>query len=373
MILLLLSACGPRAHQVERTTENGIEVVINHLKPYKIKGQKATLELKKEFSIDFSREDLARIGLADVYNFNVDSRGNIYVLNGRAVEDFIFIFDANGNFIKSFGKKGQGPGELQWTSYVAFDSQDNVIVADPVIRKNVVFDARSSVIREMPFPKDMYLMYPIDNNNYIAYWRKWTSPNDDYFHDYFGLSGPGQERVRVLDSCRWPNPARHGIRGNRLNRVFNWKASGDRIYIGNEDPGYEFLVFDRDGNLLGKMRKVYKPVGVRMSEEDKKKISAERPGLEVAFPKFWPPFGSFFVDDENRLYVQTYERGRSQFEYIYDIFNKDGVFISRKSLPVKPAVDIEGDAVVKNGRLYCLEEKESGYKALAVYKMVWRS
>ena len=130
--------------------------------------------------------------------------------------------------------------------------------------------------------------------------------------------------------------------------------------MGNEDRGYEFLVFDLDGNLLRKIRKDRKPVEVKMSEDDKKKVIADRPGLKVVFPEYWPAFGSFFVDDENRLYIQTYETGDARPEYIYDIFN-----------PIKPAVDIEGDAVVKKGHLYCLQEKESGYKELVVYRMTW--
>src|SRR4030043_2029617 len=164
LIPLLLSACGPRAQKVERKIENGVEVVINHLEPYKVKGETAKLELKKEFSIDFSSEDIGRLGLADIYNFNVDSRGNIYVLNARPVEYFVFAFDGKGHFLKRFGKKGQGPGELQWTLSIAFDSQDNVIVTDSDIRKNVVFDPQGNLIREMPFPKDVYALYLIDNN-----------------------------------------------------------------------------------------------------------------------------------------------------------------------------------------------------------------
>jgi hypothetical protein len=78
------------------------------------------------------------------------------------------------------------------------------------------------------------------------------------------------------------------------------------------------------------------------------------------------------VDDENRLYVQTYETQDGPGEYIYDIFNGDGILILQRSLPIKPAVDIEGDAVVRNGRLYCLQEGRSGYRTLAVYRMNWK-
>lgn len=330
-----------------------------------------TLNLEKELSIDLAREDIGKLGLADIYNFGVDSAGNIYVLNGKPVEYFIFKFDGKGHFLKSFGKKGQGPGELQWTLSIRCDSQDNVIVSDPEIRKNIVFDPQGKLIRETAFQKDVYALYPLDNEKYISYWRKWTSPTEDHFNYYFGLSGPGLNGVRVLDSCKWPNPRKYGIRGNRMNRVFNWKTSGSRIYVGNEDRGYEFLVFDLEGNLLRKIRKDHEPIEIQLSEDNKKKIIAERPGIKVVFPEFWTPFGSFFVDDENRLYVQTYETGENQKDYLYDIFNQKGIYISRKSLPIKLAVDIEGDAVVKKDRLYCVQEKESGYKELAVYRMMW--
>ena len=376
MILVLLCfyfcSCAPKQDKVEKTTENGVEIVVSHLEPYKIRGEPTNLTLEKELSIDLAREDIAKLGLADIYSFGVDSEGNIYILNGKQVEYFIFKFDKNGRFVKFFGRKGQGPGELEWTLSVGFDSQSNVIVSDPGNRKLAIFSPRGDLIRETQFPKTVYSLYPLDNKEFIAYWRKWTSPTDDYFYDHFSLYDSELQEIRLLDACRWPNPRKFGIRGPRLNRVFNWKKSGDRIYIGNEDRGYEILVFDWDGNVLRKIRKDHEPVKVQISEEDKKKIIDERRGLKVLFPKFWTPFGSFFADEEGRLYVQTYEMGEVPNEYIYDIFNRDGIFISRKSLPIRPAVDIEGDAVAKKGRLYCVIEKETGYKALVVYRMIWK-
>ena len=41
-------------------------------------------------------------------------------------------------------------------------------------------------------------------------------------------------------------------------------------------------------------------------------------------------------------------------------------------LLINPALDIEGDAVVKKDRLYCIQEKEPGYKVHVVYRMPWK-
>jgi hypothetical protein len=57
-----LCACGSPTQNAEKILEDGVEVVINCLEPYKPKGQKVILELKKELSIDYSREDMANLG-----------------------------------------------------------------------------------------------------------------------------------------------------------------------------------------------------------------------------------------------------------------------------------------------------------------------
>jgi hypothetical protein len=66
------------------------------------------------------------------------------------------------------------------------------------------------------------------------------------------------------------------------------------------------------------------------------------------------------------------EKGENPNEYMYDIINAEGIFISKKSLNVFH--DESGVyATVKDDRFYCLKEKESGYKELVVYQIVWES
>jgi hypothetical protein len=55
---------------------------------------------------------------------------------------------------------------------------------------------------------------------------------------------------------------------------------------------------------------------------------------------------------------------------MYDIFNSDGLFVGRKSLRIYHHPD-GLFAMIKNGRLYCINEKESGYKEFVVYKVRW--
>jgi hypothetical protein len=104
---MMIFACSTeKPSQVVTVMENGVEVVLNHLEPYRLKNVPAKLSIDREFSIDFEREDLAELGLSEILGYDVDSSGNIFCLCDSA----IFKFDLNGNFLLNFSRKGQGPG-----------------------------------------------------------------------------------------------------------------------------------------------------------------------------------------------------------------------------------------------------------------------
>jgi hypothetical protein len=104
LILMFMCACGPKTQKVEKTTENGVEVVNNHLEPYKISGEPAGLRLEEEFAIDPEREDLARLGLMEIRSFDVDSKGNVYLFQAPKTQaKLVLQFDRQGNFLRSFG------------------------------------------------------------------------------------------------------------------------------------------------------------------------------------------------------------------------------------------------------------------------------
>jgi len=93
------------------------------------------------------------------------------------------------------------------------------------------------------------------------------------------------------------------------------------------------------------------------------------------FPEYTPVFQYFFTDDQERLFVVTSEKGPSR-QYISDVFNAEGVFIARAELGYYDLLKAfwEGNELglkTKNGHLYFLREKPSGYKELVVSRMIW--
>lgn len=369
LILSLLSYCKPKQEKVEKYMEDGTEVIINHIDPYKIKAEPTTFTLEKEFSIDLARDDIGKMGLANVTIFDVDSEGNIYFVSSRLKKNCIYKFDKGGNFITSFGRRGQGPGEIQGIWEFGIDSQDNIIISDHRNRKTIIFNNDGNLIKETRFGLEMSGMFPLENGKYIAECR-FIDSADDYFLRRYILYSSEFEEIKKLDIHKFPNPLKKGKRGIG-DPVFICKISSGNIYIGNEDRGYEILKYDLEGNLLRKIRKEYKQVEVSEELKIKLKKLYESANTKVWFPKYWAPYDSFFPDNEGRLFVKTYEEGDNPGEYIYDIFNPDGIFIGRKSLNIYSWRGIEVYAKAKRNRFYCLEEKESGFRELAVYKIKW--
>jgi hypothetical protein len=365
---LFIYSCGTKQDEVERYMENGVEVVINHVEPYKIKGERSTFKIEEELIIDTEREGLAELGMGSAGEFNVDSKGNIYIMGFKNEENFIYKFDRNGNYVTSFGKRGQGPGELEWPMCPVINEQDEMVITDR--KKLIIFGEKGNLIDEIRIKIRTLGIEPLPNGKYIVFKPKSEISTPEYYPYSLSLCDSEFKEIKELDIYKWQ-------RGNpRLTPFFMWRVSKGHIYIANGERGYEIWVYDFEGNLVRKIKKEYKPVTV--SEEIKKLILGpgyEQPGIshDRYFPKPLPPLNQFFVDDGGRLFVMTYEEGENPEEYIYDIFNPDGVFVGRKSLHMVWAGMYLGPkyAMVKKGYLYCHREKESGYRELMVYKMKW--
>jgi hypothetical protein len=381
-ILFLFIYWGPKQDDVDRIMEDGVEVVINHLEPYKIKEEPTSLQLEELFTIDTEKDEIAEIGVTDVIAFDIDSEGSIYLWTQFTSKSFIYKFDKSGNFVDSFGNKGQGPDEIGYPTNLRITDSDIVMVCD-ARKKLLQLNSKGELYKSLKLNPQLYWATQLDNKNILAVKMNFN-PETLYIHFPIVISIVESEEIKVLQQGQ-KMPANNTVKeinGLHLTPNFNvWSISKRQIFIGNIDNGYEFLVYDFGGKLLRKIRKEYSPVEVPQDIKDiAMKNFPENIKKKVFFPKNMPPFQYFFTDDESRLFVMTFEKGQSRNEYIYDIFNPDGSFIGRTSLgnfgtnPRTPQGSHRPTAlhaVAKNKKLYHLREKESGYQELVVFKMIW--
>ncbi len=376
LVFIIFSFCGPKKEEIERFLEDGVEVVVNYLEPFEIKGMFTDLTLEEIFRIDTEKDEMAEIGLTDIWHFDLDSRGNIYLLGYTIREYSIFKFDKSGNFVTSFGRKGQGPGEVQRPTFITVSSQDEIFVLDKGNTKLIIYGKDGELISETPVDPSLVEATPLNSEKYLIKQR--TIPEDEASEflalDLLIICGQDFEKESELDIEKIPSISRI-TRFRPMFSVF-YSLSDSQIFVGNSDKGYEIKTYDFHGNGLRKLRKQYQPVKVPEGSKEKLEKLLARMGRTISFPEFMPPFQYLFADDVGRLFIMTYEKGEEPREYIYDMFNPAGVFFSKMRLDNYGHLEYFGgegplDVRAKADRLYCIREKESGYKELVVYKMRW--
>lgn len=364
----LLASCGSRETRIDKVIEDGVEVVLNHIDPYRIKGQPITITLEKVLSIDLEREDLAKAGLLSGGEWDVDDDGNIFIVGFKNSENFIYRFNYTGLLTGSFGRRGQGPGELLGPSLSGVYGGE-IVLSDFVGMKYVVYDLDGRFLREKRLEHPDRLC-PLGNGKFVGFGPQ-LDPTAKAFYYALTLRDADFHELKVLDLYEYPSD------DSRLYPFFMWRISGDQIIVANEARKYELWVYDLDGRLMRKIRKEYRPV--RVTEEIKEAILGpdyRKAGSSDSkyFPDPLPPLNQFFADDEGRIFVMTFETGARPGEYIWDVFNPEGVFVGRLALDIKWSGLYLGSryTFIKNGRLYYHRVKESGYHELVVSDVTWR-
>jgi hypothetical protein len=344
------------------------KIVQNGLVPAKRANQILSLDLT--LSIDMERPDITSSGLGVPGEFNVDAEGNIYVVAFKNAKNFVYKFDSTGILRNSFGIYGQGPGELQWPYRPTIMNGKHLSLFDGQKKTFFVFDGQGRCFEEKHLP-GASLIEPLPNGKYLV----------KAFIDELGTKESYVMGLYIFDrefrKIRELDRRVYSMDSSVFIPYFMWRSTPKYIYVINQNRGYEIWVFDLDGNPVRKITKDFKPVHATdeliklMMGPDAAK---NRAGIDRFMPDPLPPMSQIFVDDEDRVYAITYERGESNGETMIDIFDRDGVLIARKSLNLFWTKLYMGPhyTFAMNGNLYFYREKENGYNVLFRYKMNWK-
>jgi len=101
LAFLIFMCCSQKSPDVDRSIEDGVEVIVNYVDPYEIEGEPSNLVLEEEFRIGIDREDLNKLGLKAIWHFCITSDGHIYLTSSPPDVKLVFYFDQSGRFIKS--------------------------------------------------------------------------------------------------------------------------------------------------------------------------------------------------------------------------------------------------------------------------------
>ncbi|UCG85175.1 MAG: 6-bladed beta-propeller [Gemmatimonadota bacterium] len=147
LALYAVSACagGSDATAVQRTDSAGVEIVVSS-------GSDRVLEwqFQRLFELGGSDDGPESFFTVRADLIAADARGNLFVLDPQNAR--VVVFDANGQFLRTMGGSGGGPGELRAPGSISVSSDGEVSVFDFGKGSLVRFDARGGVENEQPFP-----------------------------------------------------------------------------------------------------------------------------------------------------------------------------------------------------------------------------
>lgn len=394
-LLLLLVNCdtaNEREIPVHIQNIDNLTVLAAETRPAQI------IYLEKE--IEFKSSDELLIGGLGSFTVNEDNR--VYI--GDTEKQTIHIFDPNGQYITSLGRKGRGPGEFQFVGYLKIVKNLLFAFDPPQFRYNI-FSTENFKLREtIPFKTsnkidfdelsdyELGFMYPVNKKRFLGVF---STPMifPDPSHPKYNLNDRTRLFYLIDDSGTiisdkiFEHPSYRAltatVNGEYRHTQFEFlgytlfSVSNDsQIYVARTE---EFLIkiYNSSGQYI---RSYYYPFqrreftredAIRQQEREYEgeeavlewRKSVIQNASEEQIPQFWPALNDLLVDDENRIWVSTIIDDGDEYEWC--VLEQDGTLLARFHWPVDEPIE-----VVKNGFAYTREtDQETGLQKVVKYRI----
>jgi len=297
--------------------------------------------------------------------FAIDVAGNIYISDYKLF--CIKVFDSSGNFLKTIGREGEGPGEFRGVGDIVIDTSGRIITHDFMNKRFQFFSADGEYADTRLFQDGVENMTVGPNGDIYLDLQEFDfmDPNGINWLRLVRMSGDLTESKTVdSTSIKLWEMVQVGDAMTMATVPYPpdliWAISGDgNIIIGRSDK-YFIRILSNDLEQLGEIRRDLEAPSV--SEEDKEAYyrSFERDGQAglspamknaMKFPRHKPYFSDIVVDWDGNILVRWSELVDDT--PVYDVFDAKGGFIGRVSIE-----GLTSGAMFHSGFVYCRHEEE---------------
>jgi len=269
------------------------------------------------------------------------------------------------SLIRSFGKKGKGPGEFLTSAGLPHLAGTDVWSED--IRKIVVFNSEGEFKKEIPFPSGFRGMFhsllPL-GDHFAALATDWTSNSSgqllwqgrvfdkefktvkQFVSDIPSLypppppppPPPGQKESALKESKPEPKSVYEAI-----PECIDFAVADDKIFVADTRTGFHISVFDDQGLPLYEIRKSYEKLKVPGDFQKpylqfmRQKHAWLLNQADIKFREYYPAF-YFFKIANNKIYIATYAKKDGLNElYVLDL--KGNILKRSFSFPLDQTFD----------------------------------
>ncbi|HUT08581.1 MAG TPA: 6-bladed beta-propeller, partial [Candidatus Latescibacteria bacterium] len=337
--LTALTASGQDKWKGTIVKEGDVTLVKNPKEPlYKT----PVLELKEDLSLG-GAEAQGDYAFGEVRTFVVDEAGSIYVLDSQA--SHVKVFDKVGKYVRTIGRQGQGPGELESPMTLSFNRTSGELAVHQASRRMSYFKTDGTFLRHLSLKEMWALRGRVDSKGNI-YITEGIIDQKDPRYELKKLA-PDASFIALLAKSPAPNAS---VKFNPFMAISYFQLDrADNLVYGYPET-YEIQVFGADNlKVARKFTREYDPVTVTAEEKaEREKDFPSGMTVNFDFSKYHSAYTRFFLSDLGHVIVQTWEKTKDG-KFVHDIFDAEGRFIGR--VPLKPS----GVEILK-GKYYALEE-----------------
>ncbi len=306
----------------------------------------------------------------------VDAQDFIHVSDYR--DAVIKVYDQDGEYVRTIGRKGEGPGEFQSLSDMKFLDDGRLLVLDYRARRSSLFDQAGQFIESHPWRNPHFQILFVDDAGYLC-------DENVYGEDPKVLVNKFDFKGNELEN--WGEFTPVGFQVKRIGdsmlsistphtprSIFAGDPARKRLYHCLNDT-YLIEVYEPPGKLVRKIDRPYQPVPFTQEDAEEYYAGIDRRenkqfsdlAREVELPKVKTVAESMLVDNRGNLWVATNELDESGEgpRRAWDIFNPDGHYTCRLWLAIRPGIFV-------HGKMYRLHtDEETGFVTVKRYRVTW--
>lgn len=299
----------------------------------------------------------------------VDGAGRIYVLEGQAQE--IRVFDGDGTFVRTIGRKGGGPGEFARALRVELGPDGHLWVADPQNNRVSVFDTSGAYVRGISMPGGFTIIpWPGRFDRRGSYYYPIPLPSDREFR--LGLTRY-DSGMAVQDTLAVPDDpvdreffelrseegfARIGV---PFTGGFDWLLSPEGTFWGLLTGRYSMFELSQAGDTLRTVTRAFDPLPVTEADmaEARENLTwfLEEGGTVdwAKIPDHKPAIEGAAFDDEGNVWVWPVMPNGEEGTRL-DVFDAVGRYLGSIDSPVPIA--LRPRPVIRNGTMVAVTRTE---------------
>jgi hypothetical protein len=350
-LLILFNSCEQQKNEyvIKTEIEDGIKVVINPDYP---RDGVIALKLDKELSIGEGEEE--NYIFDSPSEIRVGEDGNIYISDWGFTN--VRCFDKNGQYLRTIGRKGQGPGEFESFRF-NLSNDGKIYFMDTVNARISILDAKGNFINNFKALNLSTGHFPIysDTDNNIYFSREFRSEKDRYTMTIHRYNTSGDELLNYGEFLGdriflYERDGKIWQSRRSVSPMTVWIVTREgRLYAGYSEK-YQINVYESDGSLSFKFGREYNPI-----PDTENWLS----GTSDFLPAFYL---NWILDDDKNLWIELLKR-KGQEETVYDVFSPEGIYL--RQIHVEHRI-----YCIKNKKAYCVVKSDEELPLITRNRMI---